>query len=78
MTKRGRADDLAPGKSVRVVLPDHWANGCEAIVEEVRPWGVVCYVIVDAGPEGNGPRGRAYLRLEHGQIGRWAPWSRGV
>ena len=63
-------DDLYVGKSVKVVLPDvAWAHGREATVEEVRTWGAIVYVIVETPA---GERRRAYLRLEHGDIGRWS------
>ena len=55
---------MTPGDIVLVLLPDRPLDGCLAVVEEVRGWGVIAYVTVP--PDAPGVyqlERRAYLRL---------------
>ena len=48
-----------PGDIIQIVPAHHWARAL-AVVDEVKPWGVVAYVIV---PHNDGTGGAAYIRL---------------
>jgi len=39
-----------------IILDMHW-NGCVAVVDEVKPWGVQCYVKIPL-------KGNAYYRVK--------------
>ena len=56
---------IEPGDVIQIELDHKW-QACLAVVDEVRPWGVLAYVLI---PENDGRvPGAAFIRLKTGEF----------
>lgn len=59
---------VAVGDVIQITDTPHPWFPCLLIVEEVKPWGVLAFVLMPLANDGSKPPGGAYNRLETGSF----------